>query len=99
VDNYFFTSEGDLYDEEDERQDSSNIEDTGIAEGSGRRPSGRNANEFDPNDPNNASQGPDVAPNPIFSNPIDYQDAGGLDNIDFTTGGGLFSTIGNFFSP
>ena len=99
VDNYFFTIDGDLYDEEDENMNSSNMEDVGIAEGSGRRPGGRNAGEYDPNDPNNVSQGPDVAPNPIFSNPIDYMDDGGVSNIDFTEGRGLISTIGNWISP
>ena len=98
VDNYFFTIDGDLYDEEDENMNSSNMEDVGIGEGS-RRPGGRNSSEFDPNNENNKIQAPSVNPNPIFENPIDYQDDGGLANIDFSTGGGLFSTIGNFISP
>ena len=98
VDNYFFTSEGDIFDEGDENMNSSNMQDVGIGEGS-RRPGGRNSSEFDPNNENNKIQAPSVNPNPIFENPIDYQDDGGLANIDFSTGGGLFSTIGNFISP
>ena len=99
VDNYFFTSEGDLYDEEDENDDSSTMPGIGIAEGSGRRPGGRNAGEYDPSNPNNAVQAPSVNPNPVFSNPIDMMDDGGESNIDFSTGPGLISTIGNLFNP
>ena len=99
VPNYFFTTEGDIYDNQDENADSSNMPDTGISEGSGRRPGGRNSGEYNPNNPNNAVQGPSVNQDPIFGNPISYQDDGGVSNIDFTSGPGFIGTIGSWFNP
>jgi hypothetical protein len=100
IPNYFFTVDGDIYDNQDENTDSSTMPDTAIGEGGGRRPpGGRNSGEYNPDNPNNAVQGPSVNPDPIFGNPINYQDDGGLSNIDFTTGPGLISTIGSWFNP
>ena len=65
IDNYFFTFEGDVYNQDDENQNSSSISDTSIAEGSGRRP-GRNSNEYNPDNPNNSVQAPSLNTKPNF---------------------------------